>query len=243
MSKCFAAWIFALLVAVLAGTARADDLVEARTLRPDQYLHFGQNLAVGCRYRLTFRPDGNLILTDHFGTTHWQSNTAGRGRYVKLGADGDFGVFDWAGNAIWHTNTWMIADPARVELQTDRNLVLYDRWGTFRWASNTVNRSTIGVSIQPCNWRAAKTNMWAGWDTIGSYLTHANMNVAGVDNAAVCANWCASNPQCAAYTYVPAGRQGPKPVCWQKSTLDGWVPDSGLTSGTVDRYRNDDGNQ
>jgi hypothetical protein len=218
-----------------AASVRADESM----LTQDYYLFTGQNLASGCKYRLTMQTDGNLVLYDWSNRAIWSASTTGRGAYAVMQNDGNFVIYDWSNRAVWDTRTrgalW-----AHLVLQGDRNLVVYDSDGVARWNSRTANNSGIGVSISPCSWNAAKTGMWRDWDTAGEYLRHFVMN--SISTPQFCASSCADDASCGAFTWVPAGVQGARPVCWLKKNLGGWVPRTGMYSGVVERVARNGGN-
>src|SRR5690349_9570474 len=144
MSKYVTAWFIALCIAFSANAASAQG---AAILTQDYYLHYGQNLAAGCKYKLTFQNDGNLVLTDWQRRSIWSSGTAGRGRFVQMQPDGNLVIYDFARNAVWSTRTVNGTIGTKLQLQGDRNLVVYDGHGKALWSSRTVDNSDIGVSI------------------------------------------------------------------------------------------------
>jgi hypothetical protein len=62
----------------------------------------------------------------------------------------------------------------------------------------------------------------------GSDIRSATLDRA---DPAACAQMCADTVACKAYTYVPAGRQGPDPRCWLKDAVPARSRNAGLTSG------------
>lgn len=62
----------------------------------------------------------------------------------------------------------------------------------------------------------------------GDYENHALKTSA---KPSACRKLCKADDACKAWTYVKAGIQGPKPVCWLKSTVPPATPDACCTSG------------
>ncbi|NLV27417.1 MAG: hypothetical protein GXY48_09675 [Methanomicrobiales archaeon] len=66
-------------------------------------------------------------------------------------------------------------------------------------------------------------------DRLGMDMSHYVMNPD--DTCDVCAKSCMENPDCVAYTYVKAGVQDEKPVCWLKNGIPDPIIDSCCISG------------
>jgi hypothetical protein len=79
-----------------------------------------------------------------------------------------------------------------------------------------------------------------GTDPIHAVTIERNYNRGGSDyrnftlndaDPSICRQACADENQCAAYTYVPPGRQGPKARCWLKDSAPSRSSQDGLFSG------------
>lgn len=106
------------------------DLTAPFSLWPGQSLWSDNGL-----YRLTMQSDCNLVL--YAPNAIWSSNTYNGGTYCNaaMQTDGNFVVYNGT-RALWESHTW--GHPgAYVEMQNDRNLVVYDQNRRALWASNT----------------------------------------------------------------------------------------------------------
>ena len=69
-----------------------------------------------------------------------------------------------------------------------------------------------------------------GWNRYGSDYNGFDLPEARPE---LCRDWCASQAQCRAFTYVAPGRQGPAPRCWLKAAIPPPNRDDCCTSGVV----------
>ncbi len=106
-------------------------------LQPGQYI-----VAGGGRFKLTYQPDGNLVLYDHF-TAIWAVNCWpechhdwGDPGSAIMQSDGNFVVYNAVGVAVWNSGTW--GNPgAFLRLQDDGNLVIRSAAGVVIWETGT----------------------------------------------------------------------------------------------------------
>lgn len=87
------------------------------------------------RFRLLYQSDGNLVLYAPTGPL-WASGTHGQPGFCAMQGDGNFVVYNKAGQPRWASNTngkpgaWLL-------VQNDGNMVIYSVTGKALWASNT----------------------------------------------------------------------------------------------------------
>ena len=103
-------------------------------LQPGEQLSAGQSrLSSNGQYELSYQRDGNLVLyrvSD--GHALWATHTVDPG-VVEMQHDGNVVIYGSKGGAIWWTGTVGFAG-ARLVVQNDSNLVLYDYYGYPRWS-------------------------------------------------------------------------------------------------------------
>ncbi|XP_055348836.1 uncharacterized protein LOC129595758 [Paramacrobiotus metropolitanus] len=99
-------------------------------------VNFECRVQYGSAYgRLTFQPDGNLVIYDGSGLAKWSTGTAGRAERAVFQSDGNFVIYDIAEKAVWNSHT---AGKGRILVfQNDRNLVIYDNASKSVWNSKT----------------------------------------------------------------------------------------------------------
>lgn len=88
----------------------------------------------GGQYRLTYQPDGNVVLVDmRTRATVWSTDTAGTTAGVlRMQDDGNFVLYDGAGMARWASGT--AGNPAAyLAVQDDGNVVIYRPDGEGVW--------------------------------------------------------------------------------------------------------------
>lgn len=120
-----------------------------RSLAAPATLLPGDNLySVTGAFRLSMQSDGNLVLRGLFDdtlpvnprdgeyrTALWASNTRDEDvTRCELQADGNFVLYDKAGNPRWASNT---TGYVHLKCQDDGNVVLYSATGLAQWATNT----------------------------------------------------------------------------------------------------------
>lgn len=125
-----------------------------------------------------------------------------------------------------------------------------------RFHSWTIRDAQIGTdyyfSISGCEKHVFAKDVCSGWTeavgqrnppAVGGGRFEANTNRAGMDythftssgasggqvTAQLCMSACAADQRCAAWTFVPAGIQGPAPQCW----LKGGVPPATYAANMV----------
>lgn len=102
------------------------------------------------------------------------------------------------------------------------------------WLKNTIpERTSAPQLVSGVRWKdyvSAETAFTRedNFDRPGSDLRSFDMDSA---DPSACAQACADNGSCKAYTFVPAGRQGPQPRCWLKGSVPGKIQSDGLVSG------------
>jgi hypothetical protein len=118
---------------------------ECGVMRTNQGLSMGRSIT-SCdgRFVLTMQLDGNLVLSQNGVGPIWSSGTFGRGNLViaAMQPDGNFVLQNRATNPptpIWATGT-SNSPGARIVVQNDGNLVIYNAGGAPVWASNTCCR-------------------------------------------------------------------------------------------------------
>jgi hypothetical protein len=159
--------------------------------------------------------------------------------------DGNLVIYDWNYNAVWNSGTYKFPNSYAM-MAGDGNFIVYDSGGHARWNSHTsgfYEQSGVGVELNPCNAYNEEMSIFHGYDLPGNDYTHFIMASAPA-TAEACAASCAADTQnCAAFTYVPAGVQNAKPVCWLKSVAAGnWTAHTGMSSGTREIQTVDNGN-
>jgi PAN domain len=81
----------------------------------------------------------------------------------------------------------------------------------------------------------AGSSSWSGTMELNIDLPGVNLDqgytLSSTDDAHVCANYCANNPNCMAFTYVRPGIQGPNAVCWLKKSVPRPFPSDCCISG------------
>jgi hypothetical protein len=208
----------------------------ADTMFANEYLYKGQRLtASGCHYRLEMAANGNLVIWENqdYNSPRWWSDTAGRGAYAVMQADGNLVIYNWANQPVWATGTqgfWW----SRLDMQNDGNLVVYN--GSDLpffprdipiWASNT-NGESLGVSS--CQTPTNVTVVENDRNRFGG-----DYKVIDLDRnwPEACEYYCAQDASCRAFTHVPAGIQGPNAKCWLKNTVPPLSYAPGLVSGFI----------
>jgi hypothetical protein len=88
-------------------------------------------------YKFIFQNDGNLVLYSQ-NSPIWATGTNSRADLFVVQADGNVVLYG-GGRAVWSTNTH--GNPsAFLAIQSDGNLVVYDRNGNALWSSGTRDR-------------------------------------------------------------------------------------------------------
>ena len=150
----------ALVATILGGmTSRAlASTTFAGTLQPGQALFSGDSItSLSNPYRLTMRPDGNLVL-DVCGRTLWTSRTAGNaGAHAVMRFTGDFVVVSAAGVDLWRTKTEN-HNNAYLAVQPDGNLVIY-------WPGAPGTKAT---PLWPSGTATGYTPICNGWSLFGN---------------------------------------------------------------------------
>lgn len=113
------------------------------------YLNSGEGLGKGqtlnsCdgRFSLTMQTDGNLVLYQSGGGALWATWTTGyTGRNLSafMQTDGNLVVYAdpfWNWIPLWNSGTPGYPN-SRLQLQNDGNLVIYNAYNNYTWASNT----------------------------------------------------------------------------------------------------------
>jgi len=214
-----------LAVLFAAAPARANESY----LFTNEYLFRGQQLvAPHCYFRLIFQDDGNLVLYDFNGTPRWASGTNGSSAaYVVMQDDGNLVMYDFSEprRVVWAFNRYPFWN-GFLTVQDDGNVVAYR--GFAYWATGT-NGETLGASWCP---PSSKTTYEANTNRYGGDYTFFDLYYP---EPLQCANACAEDWRCNAYTYLPPGVQGSSARCWLKNSVPGtsWAP--GLVSGVIAR--------
>ncbi len=95
----------------------------------------GDNL-VSQNRSLSMQSDGNLVMSNSFGSALWSSGTNSGSDYrVTFQGDGNLVIYDGTGSAKWSSGT--SGEGANLNLQSDGNLVIYNSSGSAVWASGS----------------------------------------------------------------------------------------------------------
>lgn len=99
-------------------------------------------------YRLTMKPDGNLVLYDGAGKALWDTHTYGHpGAHAAMHTDGNLVVVSTAGKELWTSRTYGNRG-AHLLVLGDGNAVVYSAAGKALWSSGTNGKGT-GGSVSP----------------------------------------------------------------------------------------------
>src|SRR5262245_50611831 len=218
--------VFALSMVVASCVGADEEELETTTvesplttsgLNVGEYLFPGQGpTSSQCYNRLRMQGDANLVVYKGPGSANptWATHTTKQfiGAYAVLQRDGNFVLYNKWSAAIWATHTNYL-DNARVQMQNDGNLVLYQGSKAY-WASHTVEA--------PHAWDCSQI------EASESTLVEPNTDRAGYDYKSfstsegfeACGTACAAEARCAAFTYVPSGVQLPtQAMCWLKEKV------------------------
>lgn len=105
-------------------------------------------------FQLTWKTDGNLVLTNNLNATVWNTNTAGTGKYLCNQEDGVLVVYDDKYNVKWASSPTGLGVGGQLHLVRDQ-LRLTTASGDLVWASSAGGshdckyavRSTAGFSL------------------------------------------------------------------------------------------------
>ncbi|MFT3694030.1 MAG: PAN domain-containing protein [Kofleriaceae bacterium] len=216
--------LFALLLASTATASAATGWLDG-----DELLMPGQSITVSCFYRATMGFDGNFVLTKDgdAGHVYWSSNTTGRGVYAKMQTDGNLVVYDWYDREVW--TAWTQGNPGSFATMEDDGNLIIRSGDTYLpiWSTDTAGPS-LGSS--QCHGNFNKVSLLEGRNLAGGDYFHTNVPDGQVST---CAYVCAKESRCKAFTFVPAGIQGPTAVCWMKDGTTANFADSRMTSGII----------
>ncbi|WP_170319648.1 hypothetical protein [Polyangium spumosum] len=106
----------------------------------------GDYIGAGYDYRLTWDFTGNLALYSSSGSTVWQTNTGGSGKYLCNQEDGNLVIYDDEYNALWSSKTNL---GVAGELQLMRNqLRITTASGDILWASGACNSDDCKYAVR-----------------------------------------------------------------------------------------------
>lgn len=214
-------WIAGLALCTASMGTAADALYANQYLFPNQRI-----MSRDCGWYLEMQTDGNLVLYTLNRTAKWATNTNGRGgAYAVMQSDGNFVLYDWNHRPLWAAGTEGHAD-AHVIIQDDGNLVVYHGSNAL-WATNTV---WPPIGHGRCRLTSSFTQIEPNTDRPGSDFHRFAMRRPMFQD---CANSCAQNGACKAFTYVPPGVQGPSAMCWLKNAVPGGRYQPGMFSGVI----------
>jgi pimeloyl-ACP methyl ester carboxylesterase len=107
-------------------------LIAGELLRPGESLHSADG-----RFRLTFQPDGNLVLFDPADQPRWSSQTTHHyPGYLAVQFDGNVVIYDGWDGAVWSTSTHG-SPGAYLAVLNDGDVVVFNVDGVARWRSGT----------------------------------------------------------------------------------------------------------
>jgi len=138
------------------------------------------------RLDLALTVDGNLVVSSvdngFVGGVLWRSGTTGSGSHADFQADGNFVVYNGAGQPLWNSGTSGTAN-ATLRLQSDSNVVIYNGAGQPLWSTLT---STPVEAVLHAGQFALDRGAWV--QTRGRKLeltASCDLVLSSVDNALV----------------------------------------------------------
>ncbi len=114
------------------GATITDTLNNGETLAQDSSLQSKNG-----QYTLTMQSDGNLVLYDNKHVAAWSTGTYGKGKgpyRLVMQKENNLVLYDSTNTPQWYTTTATTPGSAKLVLQDDRNVCVYNN-GTATWCS------------------------------------------------------------------------------------------------------------